>query len=109
MKGSFTSSLYKRNQNNLRKFRRRRKSNINNSIILENEGNLNASYNTEDQILVSQFKEEDTVGTPILQIPLRLCDGEGSSSSIVSDNRVEVVFPAPGLILNELFQLYNDK
>jgi len=26
-----------------------------------------------------------------------------------SDNRMEVVFPAPGLILNELFQLYNDK
>jgi len=34
---------------------------------------------------------------------------EGSISSVVTDNRVEIVFPAPGFILNEIFQLYKNK
>jgi len=45
--------------------------------------------------------------TPL--IPIMFRDGESSSCSVVSDSRVEVVFPALGLILNELFQLFNDK
>jgi len=40
---------------------------------------------------------------------ISLHDRLGSMASITSDITMETVFPAPGLILNELLQLYKSK
>jgi len=72
---------------------------------------LHTVINNEDQTLILQLEMEDTLSEqpPPSRTPSRIREVEGSINSVVSDNRVEIVFPAPGLILNEIFQLYKNK
>jgi len=59
LQGSFTSSLHKNNQFNLRKLRQRSKDNIGNPNIPDNDSNLPTGISNEDQTLIPQLVEED--------------------------------------------------
>jgi len=111
LKRSSTLSLHKSSQLDLRKLRRRRRSNSGNLNFLGNEGNLHKVISNEDQTLIPQLEAEDILSEqpPLSRAPSRTREVEGSISSIASDNRVEIVFPVPGFILNEIFQLYKNK
>jgi len=56
---------------------------------------------------IGEFEQASSADPDVQEVFLR--DRLGSVASIASDIAMETIFPAPGLILNELFQLYKNK
>jgi len=74
----------------------------------------NSPMDVEDQTMISVSDsqgimiEQFAISTST-QFPMLTRESEGSVVSASSEGRIDTVFPAPGLILNELYQLYNSK
>jgi len=113
MKGSSIPSLCKSSTG-----KNRRKSNktYNRSNLYIGESDQKVVQEVGDQTIIPVLGEYNGVIEQSSSIHHNfqetvVWDRMDSSASIVSENRVEMIFPTPGLILNELFykQLYKSK
>jgi len=109
---SSTPSIYKSNQDKSRNRYKGAKSRFTNNIEVTER---DSPKEVKDQTIIPDPVERDTAlehcadSVPGVLYPMSSREGEESLVSASSEGRMDSIFPASGLILNELYQLYNSK